>query len=80
MLESIKKLIMSKYLHSLVRTLMVALGTYLATKGVNQEVVGNFVSAATELLVAIGTILLAQLWSWIEKRGLLKKISILEGI
>lgn len=80
MLENLKKLILSKYLTSLIRTLMVMLGTWLIAKGINQEVVGSFVSASTELLVALATILLAQLWSWIEKRGMLKKIGALEAI
>lgn len=68
MLEWLKKLAINKYAGSLIRTALVALGAYLTAKlGLEKGMVDAFVQSTTELLLSLLPIVIAQVWSLIEK-------------
>lgn len=68
MLEWLKQKILTKYTGSIIRTVLAALGGYLiAQYGLDSEIVEKFISSTTEVLVAVLPLVIAQIWSLIQK-------------
>jgi hypothetical protein len=57
------------YMNSVVRTLVKAAAGFLVLKGVIPAgAVEQFINANTEILVGLISLLLTQLWSWLDKK------------
>lgn len=68
MLEWLKQKILTKYTGSIIRTALAALGGYLiAQYGLDSELVEQFINNTTEVLVAVVPLIIAQIWSLIQK-------------
>lgn len=68
MLDWLKKIAINKYAASIIRTALVALGVYLTTRlGIEKGIVDAFIQSTTELLLSLLPIVIAQVWSLIEK-------------
>lgn len=68
MIDWIKQLFMSRYLGSIVRHAMTALSGFLLAIGIEPEVVESFASSGTTVLIAVLTYVIAQGFSYLEKK------------
>lgn len=68
MLEWVKKMLISKWAGSAARHLMSVVAGFLLAIGVAPELVEKFTASGSEILVAVIVYLVAQAWSFAEKK------------
>lgn len=68
MIDWIKKLLTSAIAQSVIRKLMVLVSGFLLGIGLDPTVVGQFVSSAEQVVIAVILYLIAQLWSIAAKK------------
>lgn len=68
-ISKIKEAIVGKYLKSTVRHSVGLLGGVLLGIGLDPELVKEFIPAAQEIAVGSALFILAQVWSWFDKKS-----------
>lgn len=69
MLDWIKKIIVNKYVASLIRHALTIVAGWLAAIGLSEELIHQFTVANFEVLLAVALWLVAQGWSLLEKKN-----------
>lgn len=68
MIDWIKTLISSRIVRNLVKTLLVALGSYLVSLGLPAESVDQFVSSGIEVLTGAIMVAITAFWAWMDRK------------
>ena len=70
MIDWLRKKFFNKYLGSVVRTVLAALGGYLIKHyGLDENLVEQFITSFGEVLVIVLPLVVAQIWSLFQKKG-----------
>lgn len=60
--------VIKKYVGSLVRHGLTAIAGSLVTIGINESQADSFVSASTPIVIGVGTYIVSQAWSFLQKK------------
>lgn len=68
MIKWLQQKLIGKYLASTIRTALAALGGFLIARfGLDEGLVAALIANTTEVILALAPLLLAQIWSWVQK-------------
>jgi hypothetical protein len=67
-IEKIKVFITNKYLSSTIRRLLDVVGAWLVMSGVDEKTASDFENISMKVIEGLLTILVSQLWSWVDKQ------------